>query len=66
MATLWDLKSIVLREQSSLLITPKLGESGGMFFILHIRNPLKEEERKDVSFEVRSINRAAKNVRGLP
>lgn len=65
-AVVWNLKAIIFREESGLLLTTELLQSCGVFIVMNVREPLEEHQWKNVRFEICGIHRPAKDVRGLP
>ncbi len=64
-AALRHLEAVVLREDRGFFIALKLLQRGGVFFIMHIREPLEEQQREDVGLEVRRIDRPLEKPGGF-
>jgi len=66
MAALRNLEAVILREKRRFFIPPKLRQRRRVLVVMDIREPLEEQQREDIRFEVRRIHRPAQDVRGLP
>ena len=65
-ASFGNLEPVVLGEPGELGIAIRLGEGILEFLVVHIGDTLEEQQREDVGLEVRSIDRSAQYVGGLP
>ena len=65
-AALGNLEPVVLRKLRILLIAARFVQSSLVLLVMHIRNPLEEEQREDVGLEVGSIDRTTEDVGRFP
>ncbi len=57
---------MILWEGGKFLISARFRESCCYLLIVYIRDSLEEEQRENIGFEVRRINRSSKNIRRFP
>ena len=65
MAALWYNKAMLLRERSVVGISTGLFKGPLCFFVVDIRYTFKEEDRRNIAFELILIDGPAQNVTSL-
>src|SRR5260370_30340782 len=66
MTAVRDSEAVVLWKECVFLIAARLRQCRRVFLVIYIRNALEEEQREDVSLEIRSIHWAAKDIGSFP
>jgi len=63
---LGNLEAVLLGQLRVLLIATRLLERSGSFLVVHVADPLQEQQREHVRLEVRCVDRATQDVRCVP
>src|SRR4051794_18542225 len=66
MAAVGQLETVVLAEGGVFEVAIRLVERLLEFLIIHVGEPLEEEEREDISLKIGGIDGATQDVGGLP
>jgi hypothetical protein len=65
-ATLRNLEAVVLGELGEFNIAVRLFQGDGILLVIYVREPFKEQQRKNVGLEVGRVDGTAQDVSSFP